>query len=136
MNHLELKTLRVMVGIVCRDYGVETPKLRVLGKSVDDIIAMARITEQGWDDLLVALSAKRKCMKEITIADILTDSEIDQARKLYGELKDTNTFASRVEDELIRPNIERINKKLGQENDTKYLAYCVEYFFIIGTKND
>jgi len=134
MNQLELKTLRVMVGIVCRDYGVETPALRVLGKSVDDIIAMARLRERGWDELLIALSEKRKCMREITIADILTDSEIDRARELYAEFKDTGTFASRVVDELIQPNIERINKKLGQENDPKYLAYCVEYFFIIGVK--
>jgi hypothetical protein len=29
--------------------------------------------------------------------------------------------------EIINPNMERINTKLGQENDADYLAYAVEF---------
>jgi hypothetical protein len=32
-----------------------------------------------------------------------------------------------VRDEIIKPNMTRINAALGQENDADYLAYAVEY---------
>lgn len=66
-------------------------------------------------------------MKTITINQFLTDAEIAQAAKLYEELKDTGRFAATVDEKIITPNIARINTALGQENDPRYLAYCVEY---------
>ena len=36
----------------------------------------------------------------------------------------------RIRDEIIKPNIDRINKALGQENDPDYLAYAVEYSMV------
>jgi heme oxygenase len=69
-------------------------------------------------------------MKTFSIDQFLTRAEIDRAAALYKELAATGTFASTVDAEIITPNIERINKALGQENDPRYLAYAVEYVFI------
>ena len=69
-------------------------------------------------------------MKHCTVGDILTDEEIERAKELYRQYRGTGQFASKVCAELIQPNMARINKNLGQENDAKYLAYAVEYFFL------
>lgn len=66
-------------------------------------------------------------MEQITIKDILTDEEIERAKELYREFKDTGLFAKEILGELILPNIERINEHIGQENSPLYLAYAVEY---------
>ena len=36
----------------------------------------------------------------------------------------------RVRDEIIKPNIDRINKTLGQENDVDYLSLAIEYAMV------
>ena len=63
------------------------------------------------------------------LTDFLTDAEVMLAAQMWrGKwLEDGKTFAQRVADKLIIPNMDRINKALGQENDPMYLAYCVEY---------
>lgn len=61
----------------------------------------------------------------ITVRDFLTDEEIAKAATLWYVAP--RTFAQRVADEIIAPNIERINKQLRQENDVMFLAYVVEY---------
>jgi hypothetical protein len=66
-------------------------------------------------------------MKQITIQNILTPKEIKRAQALYKEYAGTGLFAQKVRDELIIPNMGRINKNLGQENDPTYLSYVVEY---------
>lgn len=66
-------------------------------------------------------------MKQITLPDFLTDEQIEKARELY--MAGTPGFARAVKDLLIEPNIEEINRKLGQENDPMFLAYAVEYVF-------
>lgn len=58
-------------------------------------------------------------MKTTTIDHFLTRSQIAECRKL----KQAKEIAERV----IKPNLEAINAKLGQENDPMYLAYAVEY---------
>lgn len=58
-------------------------------------------------------------MKRITIDQFLSDDEIKRAFKC-------KTVAE-ICSEIIEPNIEKINRKLGQENDPMYLAYLVEY---------
>ena len=63
--------------------------------------------------------------KTVTLRDFLTDREIIQAAQLWR--KPGGQTAQRVANEIIRPNIDRINKALGQENDVMYLAYVVEY---------
>lgn len=58
-------------------------------------------------------------MKTITLHDFLSDEEISRCIRLRSR--------KRVLDEILRPNMERINTRLGQENDATYLSYCVEY---------
>jgi hypothetical protein len=64
--------------------------------------------------------------KHITLQDFLTDEEIEYAAKLY-ERREATGFAQVVCEQIIRPNMERINKALGQANDPMYLAYAIEY---------
>ena len=64
--------------------------------------------------------------KTIPIGSILTNDEMKEALELYDK-SETHQFAERCAAEIIRPVIDRINKNSGQENDPKYLAYCIEY---------
>jgi hypothetical protein len=57
----------------------------------------------------------------------LTLSEIRKCRRIYAPVGRKEPFADIVAREITGPNIDRINKKLGQECDPKYLAYIVEY---------
>jgi hypothetical protein len=65
-------------------------------------------------------------MKTITIGEFLTDQEIEQVSRLYRTAQ-PGTFNRLLTEQIIQPNIERINKALGQENDARYLAYVVEF---------
>jgi hypothetical protein len=65
-------------------------------------------------------------MRTITLKDILHDREIKQAIALYKRVQPHKLNAALV-DKLIAPNLDRINRDLGQDNDARYLAYCVEY---------
>jgi hypothetical protein len=62
----------------------------------------------------------------MTIDQFLTKDEVEQARKLFNAAGGHGA-TSVIESQIIKPNIARINKALGQENDSRYLAYCVEY---------
>jgi len=69
-------------------------------------------------------------MKSITIRDFLTESEVKRAFKLYylcQEGKDERRFVHAINQDIIKPNIDRINAALGQENDPMYLSYACEY---------
>jgi hypothetical protein len=81
---------------------------------------------------LAALTAwrhKEIAMQYTTIDQFLTDSEIRLAEKLWQQyrLDGTGQFATAVREQVIEPNMDRINRRLGQENDARYLAYAVEY---------
>ena len=69
----------------------------------------------------------------LTIGDILTPAEIKKVRALYDK-KGIAGFANECCDKIIKPNIERINKKIGQECDPKFLAYAVEYALLQASK--
>jgi hypothetical protein len=58
-------------------------------------------------------------MRTITLGDFLTDDEIAKAVRLGDHAK--------ILDQIVAPNMERINAALGQENDARYLAYAIEY---------
>lgn len=58
-------------------------------------------------------------MRRVTLGDFLTDAELLQAITLADRRQ--------IRDLIIKPNIERINLALGQENDPDYLAYAVVY---------
>lgn len=66
--------------------------------------------------------------KMVTITDFLRPAEIERAMKLYNTCK-PGTFAERCDAEIIAPVLDRINKTLGQENLSRFLAYAVEYVF-------
>jgi hypothetical protein len=66
-------------------------------------------------------------MRHVSITQFLTLAEIEQAAALYKAHARTGKFAATVDAEIITPNIERINKALGQENNPRYLAYAVEF---------
>ncbi|MFA6364698.1 hypothetical protein [Methanoregula sp.] len=75
-------------------------------------------------------------MKGFTIADILTDQEIEEARRMYRRLKDTGRFAAAICDKFIEPNMARINTKLGQENNSLFLAYAIEHILSQEVRHD
>lgn len=54
----------------------------------------------------------------MSLGDFLTNGEI---KRCIGKQKPWIT------EHIIKPNLERINKTLGQENDADYLSYLVEY---------
>lgn len=64
-------------------------------------------------------------MKTMTLGSFLSDAEIATAVVIFKQ--DRNNFHARVLSEIIEPNMARINKSLGQENDARYLAYAVEH---------
>ena len=59
-------------------------------------------------------------MKTVTLAEMLTDAQLDQCRAIYPDRK-------RIRDEVIRPNLAEINRRLGQENDLDYLSFAIVY---------
>jgi len=63
--------------------------------------------------------SKNEEHRQVTLGDFLTDEEIEKAMML--------TDKDSIKESVIEPNIERINKALGQENDSDYLAYMVLY---------
>jgi hypothetical protein len=65
-------------------------------------------------------------MKSFTLPDILTEQEIAQAVELY-KTAPAGTFAAKVKEKLVLPNLKRIEEKLGQEMDAGYVAYAIEY---------
>jgi hypothetical protein len=67
-------------------------------------------------------------IKTVTVTDFLSDIEIGEARKLYKEHAGTGDFNAVVVAEIIGPNIERINRKLGGSTDVRYLGFAVEHF--------
>jgi hypothetical protein len=58
-------------------------------------------------------------MPIVTLHDFLTEEEILRAIELSDH--------AQIRDQIIVPNRTRIDRALGQENDTNYLAYAVEY---------
>lgn len=67
-------------------------------------------------------------VKTLPLGAILTKEEMEQAIGIYDNLGASKAqFAERCAAEIIRPVIARINEQSGQENDPKYLSYCVEY---------
>jgi len=64
-------------------------------------------------------------MTQATIGEIFTSDELERAQRLY-ETCPAGTFATRCAAEVVTPALPRINARLGQENDAKYLAYALE----------
>lgn len=67
-------------------------------------------------------------MRTITITDFLTEDQIERCVELER--------AKEICKEVISPNIQVINEKLGQENDPMYLAYCCEYVVSVSKRKE
>jgi len=67
-------------------------------------------------------------MKQMTLPDFLTEDQIKEAIEIYKTAA-PGTFATLVAEKIITPNMAEIDRKLGQANDAKYLAYACEYVF-------
>jgi hypothetical protein len=65
-------------------------------------------------------------MKTINIGDFLSTVQMRQAIALYQQER-SGAFVDRLVEQVILPNMAQINRKLGQENDPRYLAYAVQY---------
>lgn len=59
-------------------------------------------------------------MKTIRITDMLTEEQMRQCVALYPSRE-------RIRDEVVKPNMAEIDRKLGQENDPDYLSYAIVY---------
>lgn len=60
-------------------------------------------------------------MKRVTLIDFLSLEQIAQADRL--------STVEEICDQVIQPNIQAINERLGQENDPMYIAYMT-YFVL------
>jgi len=65
------------------------------------------------------VNEKQETMRTVTLGDFLTHDEIAEAVRLGDHAK--------ILDQIVAPNLKRINAALGQENDARYLAYVIEY---------
>lgn len=61
--------------------------------------------------------------KTVTLPDFLTEQQIAKAVALYK--RHGMEAKSKIQTQLIEPNMAAINEKLGQKNDASYLAYMV-----------
>ena len=65
-------------------------------------------------------------MRQITLEDFLTEEEI----KLAIQLKTKDAITEKI----IRPNLKRIERDLGQECSADYLGYACEYTVMAASK--
>jgi hypothetical protein len=61
----------------------------------------------------------------VVLKDFLTDSEILECIRLREQHGSDATRL--IAERIIAPNLERIDRSTGQDNDAMYLAYAVEY---------
>lgn len=64
---------------------------------------------------------------KVSLADFLTDEELSRIRQMWINRASDRAFHVQVLGTIIKPNMERINKAIGQANDADYLAYLIEY---------
>ena len=68
-------------------------------------------------------------MKSFTISEMLPESAIEVAMVIGRDIgsADTSAIVGRLEREVVAPNMAEINRRTGQENDARYMAYAVYY---------
>lgn len=62
-------------------------------------------------------------MKTISLEALFVES----TQRLIVKNKDRPDFHDWCLTTIVKPNMERINEMLGQENDPDYIAYAIEY---------
>lgn len=68
-------------------------------------------------------------MKKVSLGQFLTDDQIAECVKYHPD-------KNLIRDKVIIPDLENINKKIGQENDPDYLAYAVIHVLNTFLKQD
>lgn len=68
--------------------------------------------------------------KQVTIGQFLTEAQIIAALAIWR--RDRANFRRRVVVEIIKPNMDEINRKLGQDNSPEFIGYALEYVFSKG----
>lgn len=66
-------------------------------------------------------------MKQAKVGDFLTDEQIALVFQLWTDKTSAADFREKVLAQVIQPNMAEINRKLGQENDARYLMYALEH---------
>jgi hypothetical protein len=64
----------------------------------------------------------------MTLPQFLTEAQIADALTLFQDHGGIDA-KGKIQKQVIEPNMDAINKKLGQDNDPSYLAYAVVYVF-------
>lgn len=64
-------------------------------------------------------------MTRVKLTEFLTDAQIAKAAALYAV--HGMGAVSKIQHEVIDPNMAAINARLRQDNDARYLAYAVVY---------
>jgi hypothetical protein len=69
--------------------------------------------------------------KTFKVGDIFTDTELNKAQRIYRQSLKADASAisliDRLHDEIVAPVMSRINKATGQENDSRYMAYMLQW---------
>ena len=97
--------------------------------AVDHALRVSREDDLAWHKRQWNNESNINKMKHISIKDFLTNSEVTAALRLYL-VAEPGTFARKCAEQIITPVLPRINEKLGQQNDARFLAYMVEHVFI------
>lgn len=77
---------------------------------------------------------KETTQKTVSLDQFLTEAQIERCITIFQN-DHASDLAKIICEKVIRPNIEAINQKLGQENDPMYLAYMVEYVLRAASKS-
>lgn len=68
--------------------------------------------------------------KTVSVGDFLTEDQAKRAVVLWALHGSGKAFVDAMVGEIIEPNLAEINKKLGQENNARFLAYAVEHVLL------
>lgn len=67
----------------------------------------------------------------ISVGDFLTQEQAKRAIQIWAKHPSGGKpFIDEIVATIIEPNMTEINRKLGQENNARFLAYAVEYAMI------
>lgn len=67
--------------------------------------------------------------RSMTLPDFLDQKQIESALALYKKFKGTGRVATEIAEQIIEPAKAEIERKLGQEVDSKFMAYACEHTF-------
>lgn len=65
-------------------------------------------------------------MNSAKITDFLNPDQIEAAFAIYQTLGGDSLLAAKmIQEQVIEPNMDQINQRLGQTNDPAYIGYAV-----------